>query len=232
MSACGEGENHQLSLIIISVQLGYSKESKKPRFGKERNSKAGKPDSAKDVNKICSKKQRNVKCYSFFPGQQSMLGNTCGMSRGNFLQLCAGCLSGWEAPLSQASAWHLQNSVPGQTDVYGIKATEFLLEILQRDIQHTVFSTWHTLKVCPANYNKWCMRLAWIWNDGESPVCPKGMVPLWTPHTYLPVSHSVSKRNLMANSIASFSSHLSCHRHSSIIPFVPWWNHETQIFMP
>lgn len=159
-----------------------------------------------------------------------------GMSSGNLLQLCAGCLSGCEAPLPQALDWLLQKSVPGQTDIYGIsygiKATEFLLEILQRDIPHTVSSTWHTLKVCPANYNKRCMRLALIWNDGESPMCPKGMVPLWTPHTYLPVSHSVSKCNLLPSSIASFSSDLFCHRHSSIIPFVPWWNHETQIFMP
>lgn len=94
----------------------------------------------------------------------------CDQQRGNFLQLWAGCSSGCAAPLPpvHSSQTSLAVSQAESQEVCGINATEFLLEIFQRDNPDTVSSTRHTLRVYPANYNNLRKWLALIWSDAES----------------------------------------------------------------
>lgn len=103
----------------------------------------------------------------YFPGKQSMLGNTCvEWAEVTFCRCVqAACLATRHLFPKHWSGF-FRSQCHGQ--IYAIKATEFLLEILQRDNPHTVSSTCHALKVCPANGSNRCMRLALIWNDGES----------------------------------------------------------------
>lgn len=153
-----------------------------------------------------------------------------GMSRVTLCS-CAGKLLAWLRGISSPSVSLASSEVSAMARRTSVGPKQVSFSSEKRDMPHSVPSSCHALKICPANYNKRCMRLALMWNDGESLayVSQRNCPTMDTP--YLPSSVSQSF-NLMANSIASFSSDLSCHRHRSIIPFVPWWNRETQIFMP